>query len=378
MNMMKSLKSLIHEEALRLGFFKVGIASARSLPFLDAYRAWLSSGRHGTMSYMQRQAKKRENPERVLAGVRTILVLAMNYFSDAPPACSPIMGRVSRYALGRDYHGVVLSRLKGLLQFIQRLAPSVNGICYADSGPVMEKVWGAETGLGWMGKHSNLVIRERGSWFFIGVILLDAAMESDAREKDLCGSCTRCMQACPTGAIAEPYVVDARRCISYLTIELRGAIPRSLRSMIGNRVFGCDDCQEVCPWNRFASIASESGFQPRPESVNLPLTELVRMTPREFEMRFEDSPILRATRDGFVRNVAVALGNSRCEEAVSALGKAVYDRSALVRSHAAWALGQIATETAFCALKEAVATERDPEVLSEINLALNTHLRMGA
>ncbi len=374
---MKNLlfKSLIQEEAQRLGFFRLGVASAGRLPDAGHFSAWLEQGFHGSMSYLERQALKRENPDRVLPNLQTILILAMNYYTGDFTSDSPLKGRISRYAWGADYHTIVLSKLKDLLAFIKSREPSIQGRCYVDTGPVMEKVWGAETALGWMGKHTNIITRDRGSWFFIGVILLDAEIENDPKTKDFCGECGRCIQACPTGAIVAPYILDARRCISYLTIELRGPIPRQLRGLIGNRIFGCDDCQEACPWNRFATTTAEKEFEPITPILKLELAELVRIRPQDFKERFKNSPILRATRDGFVRNVAVALGNSRREESVSPLKLALHDESSLVRSHGAWALGQIRTTQALFALKEAESNEGDPETLEEIRRALERHER---
>ena len=331
----------IREEACRLGFFKTGITSARPLPKPERYESWVRQGMHGEMRYLERQLPKRMDPSMVLAGARSLLVLAMNYHTGHVLANQPLKGKISRYAWGDDYHITIKNRLEQLLDFIKKQKPSAKGLCYVDTGPVMEKIWGAETALGWMGKHTNLITRDRGSWFFVGVILLDIDLEPDVPERDYCGKCRRCLQACPTGAIVAPYVLDARLCISYLTIELRGSIPPHLRPLVGNRIYGCDDCQEVCPWNRFAVRTLESAFHPRVENFMPDLLPLVRMTPEEFRSRFRNSPILRATRDGFVRNVVVALGNSGKSAAIPALREALQDSSPVVRSHAQWALEQL-------------------------------------
>ena len=365
-----SLTESIRAEARRLGFFKMGAAAAGPLPWKNHFDAWLAQGMQGEMAYLARQADKRRSPALVLADVRSILVLAMNYHSGIAMSANQLRGRISRYALGEDYHRFMAERLRSLLDFIMRERPGARGIYYADTGPVMEKVWGAHSALGWMGKHSNLISREKGSWLFIGVLLLDLDLAFDAAEKDRCGTCSRCIQACPTGAIVAPYLVDARLCISYLTIELKGAIPRHLRSRIGNRIFGCDDCQEVCPWNRFAVPSPEPAFQPRGDSLVPELVPLAAITKAEFEIRFRNSAVLRAKRDGFVRNVVVALGNSRRPEAVPALTRALGDDSALVRGHAAWALGRIGDAEARAALAQALIAESDREVQEEIKLAL--------
>jgi epoxyqueuosine reductase len=323
------------------------------------------------MRYLERQASKRQDPSLVLANVRSLLVLALNYHTEDMPATTPLKGRISRYAWGEDYHAVVLGRLEALLGFVKGLEPSARGLCYADTGPVMEKAWGAQTALGWMGKHTNLITRGQGSWFFLGIILLDIELECDPKEKDFCGTCSRCIYACPTGAIVAPYVVDARLCISYLTIEHRGPIARRLRPLVGNRIFGCDDCQEVCPWNRFAASSPEKEFNPRKGNFLPDLMPLVHITPEEFRNRFGNSPIRRATRDGFVRNVVLALGNSGRSEAVAALEEALQDRSPLVRAHAAWALGHIGGRRARLVLESSRAKEGAAPVLEEIVAALN-------
>ncbi|MBN1569918.1 MAG: tRNA epoxyqueuosine(34) reductase QueG [Acidobacteria bacterium] len=367
------LSAQIREEALRLGFSGTGIAPAGRLPEEKRFTGWLEQGFHGDMRYLERQAQKRLDPRHVLANARSLIVLAVNYYTGERPVERPMQGRISRYSWGFDYHSIMDGRLKSLLEFIQVMEPSAQGICYSDIGPIMEKVWGARTSLGWMGKHTNLISRSLGSWFFIGVILLDLELDYDTGENDFCGTCRRCIDACPTGAIMAPYVLDARRCISYLTIELRGPIPRPLRSLIGSRIFGCDDCQEACPWNRFAIKASEKRFYAGEEDRMPDLAPLVRITPVEFKRRFRHSPIWRATRDGFVRNVVVALGNSGRIEAVSPLQEALQDPSPLVRSHAAWALGRIAIEVTAPVLDAARSKEEDPAVLEEIQVALGTY-----
>ncbi len=365
-----SLTHRIRAEARRLGFFKTGVAAAGPLPWQQPFDSWLAQGMQGEMGYVARQADKRRNPSLILDDIRSILILAMNYFSSADFQDEPRQGRISRYAWGDDYHRLMTDRLRELLAFIQRGEPKARGLYYADTGPIMEKSWGAQTALGWMGKHSNLISREQGSWFFLGVILLSCELEYDAAENDYCGSCTSCISACPSGAIVAPYVVDARLCISYLTIELKGAIPRHLRPLIGNRIFGCDDCQEVCPWNRFAVATAEQAFWPREGNLAPDLTQWAAITTEEFNARFRNSPVRRAKRDGFVRNVVVALGNSHQPEVIPALTKALGDSSALVRGHAPWALGEIHAHEARAALVSAGKVETDPWVLEEIKCAI--------
>jgi epoxyqueuosine reductase len=361
----------IREEAARLGFFRTGIAPSGPLPRKDYFDRWIQAGMHGEMFYLEAQAARRRDPGLVLQNARSLIVLALNYHCGKALTEDPLKGKISRYAWGEDYHQIVKDRLHRLLDFIVRLVPGTHGLCYVDTGPIMEKAWGAQTALAWLGKHTNLITRELGSWFFIGVVLLDLELEYDSPEPDFCGTCTRCIEACPTRAIVAPYVVDARLCISYLTIELRGAIPGALRPLIGNRVFGCDDCQEVCPWNRFAVNTEEEGFSPRSDNLMPELASLVTLTQEEFSNRFHGSPIRRAKRNGFVRNVVVALGNSRRPEAVPALAIALRDTSPLVRAHAAWALGQIGTGDSRRLLEAALDLEAHAEVVAEITQALS-------
>ncbi len=365
-----SLTARIRREARRLGFFKTGVARASQLPHADRFDQWLSAGMHAEMMYMERQAERRKDPSLVLQGVRSILVLGMNYHFEDGGTNDPLKGEISRYARGDDYHILMSARLAALSRFIADQAPGVGSLWYVDIGPVMEKVWGAHSSLGWMGKHSSLVTREAGSWFFTGVLLLDIELEYDAPAKDYCGTCTRCIEACPTKAIVGPYVVDARLCISYLTIEHRGFIPRSLRPLIGSRIFGCDCCQEVCPWNRFAKPSGESAFVPRHGHCAPDLEALAGLTPRTFAALFKHSPILRAKRDGFVRNVMVALGNSGRPETAETLETRLKDESPLVRGHAAWGLARVAGAAAAKALSEAYWKEADPAAREEIDLSL--------
>ncbi len=335
------LSARIRDKAGRLGFFKTGITAVRTLPDPDHLADWLMRGFHGEMRYMERQAAKRMDPGLVMANARSMIVVAMNYFSGNVPVKDPLKGKISQYALGGDYHTVIRGRLELLLKHIHDIQPSAEGRCYVDTGPIMEKVWGSQTSVGWMGRHTNLVARNCGSWFFIGVILLNIELEYDDPAGDYCGNCSRCLTACPTGAIVAPHVVDAARCISYLTIELRGSIPVHLRPLIGNRIYGCDDCQEACPWNRFAVRTEIPEFQPVKGNIAPDLVPLLRITKDEFARKFAGSPILRATRDGLVRNVAVALGNSGAVEAIPSLQEAMSDSSPLVHEHVEWALNQI-------------------------------------
>jgi len=336
----RRLTANIRNEALKVGFTQAGFAPAGETPYMAYFQNWLKDGLHGEMRFLERQTEKRGNPELVLPGVRSIIVAALKYYSGEDAPASPLAGRISRYALGADYHPAVMGRMERLLRFIKNAVPEANGRCYADAGPVMEKVWGAETSIGWIGKHSGLVSRELGTRFFTGVILLDIPLEYDGRSKSLCGVCRRCLDACPSGGLAAPYRLDARKCLSYLTIEFRGSIPHDLRPFVGNRIFGCDECQNACPWNRFAGKTTVAELTPWKENFAPELLSLAGLSREAFERRFAGSPVLRATRDGFMRNVMIALGNSRSAEAVPALKAALTDESPLVREHAEWGIYQ--------------------------------------
>ncbi len=330
-----SLSGAIKQEARALGFDAVGIArvaehgtlsatcnqpnnalhdSVSALPrrLFDRLSEWLRRGYHGTMAWMERAPNKRADPGLVLPGCRSIISLGINYLTEQRANEHPGYGRIARYAWGRDYHKLFDSRLKQLERLIHGMAPEAKTRAYCDTGPIMEKAWAEQAGLGWIGKHSNLVSAEYGSWLLLGEILTTLDLEPDEPATDLCGSCTLCIQACPTGAITEPYVVDATRCISYLTIELRGddtAIPHELQVGMGNKIFGCDDCLDVCPFNLRSEPTQEGTFQPLGWSLAPDLNELSKLDELTFMTVFQQSPIRRAKLHGLHRNIAIAQRN---------------------------------------------------------------------
>jgi epoxyqueuosine reductase len=357
------MRAQLRQKALELGLQSVAIIAIDEVPSLtQALESWLAEGRHGDMAWMGRNPARRADPKQVLNNVRSIITCTFNYFTPHAQSDDPRRGRISRYAWGDDYHKVLLPKLKTLASFLQQLDPEAESICYVDTGPVMEKHWAARAGLGWQGKHTNLIDPQRGSWLFIGEILTtytfppplgegqgegEAHVNSPSPQPSPqgrgggCGTCTRCIDVCPTRAITAPYQLDARRCISYLTIEHKGSIPLEMRPLLGNHIYGCDLCQEVCPWNRFATPTPEPAFQPRPGILNPELIPLLYMTDEDFRVRFKDSPIKRITRARLLRNVAVALGNSQDPAAIPALRHALSDPEPLVREHAEWALAQL-------------------------------------
>jgi epoxyqueuosine reductase len=368
-----SLTDRIKSYALTLGFDLVGVTPATPPPHGAAYTEWAAQGYAGEMTYLTRHPEKREDPRTLLPGAQSILLVAMNYHSPpsevhAEPAPA---GVVARYARGMDYHEVMKRKLEDLLAFVRTEARKpVQARIYVDTGPVLERDFAVRAGLGWYGKHTNLIHKRLGSWLLLGEILTDLELAYDRPATDHCGTCTRCIEACPTEAILAPYVLDARRCIAYLTIELKGSIPEARRAWIGNRIFGCDDCQEVCPWNRRAPVTGEAAFYPRPLTDSPSLIALLQLTPDAFRHHFKGSPIKRAKRRGLLRNVAVALGNSGDPGAVPALTDALADEEPLVRGHAAWALGRLGGTQARQALEQAKRREEEPDVIQEIDRAL--------
>ena len=367
-----SLTQEIKAKALEIGFSKVGISAAERLDERNGLQSWLAAGQAGEMEWMNRYPDKRVDPARVLPKVQSVIALATNYYTPLSHSENSHYGKISRYAWGRDYHQVMNNRLKQLWEWIRECNPSVEGLYYSDTGPLMDKAWAHKSGLGWIGKHSNVITRDRGSWVFLGEILISLKLDYDIEARNYCGNCKRCIDCCPTKAIVAPYVVDARLCISYLTIELRGPIPRELRSMIGSRIFGCDDCQDVCPWNRFATPSTEKDFYPDPGNHVPVLRDLMEMTESEFKERCRHSPVKRARYAGFLRNVAVALGNSHDPLACDVLEKSLTHNVPLVRSHAAWALAEIGNPDSLPALIRAASTEPETWVLDEFQEAINS------
>ena len=331
----EELRALAREE----GFALCGFARAGRAPHAEALEAWLQDGRQASMEWMQRTAEERGNPERVLPGVRTVVVLATNYFhDDLPSTMQP--GRIARYAWSNDYHEVIRPRLERLAESMAEAGGTQR--CFVDSGPVLERDWAAACGVSWPGKSTMGIHPELGTWFFLSVILTTLEFAPDAPLPDRCGRCTRCIDACPTQAITAPYQLDARRCISFLTIENKGPIPEEFREAMGDRIFGCDDCLDACPWNRFAQASHDAALQPREDILTKPLREFLALDDGAFKALFRGSPILRAKRRGFLRNVCVALGNTGTRDDLPALQTAAADVEPLVREHAVWAIDRIA------------------------------------
>ena len=370
----QKLTAQIKRKARGMGFSPVGVAPAGPPDHWGFYLDWLAKGYAGQMAYLGRNLDRRSHPEQVLPGARTVLCVGMNYDQEkgAPPDGGRTRGRISRYARGDDYHDLMTARLKRLLEWIQTLEPGVKGRVYVDTGPVLERDFAARAGIGWFGKHTNLIHKRRGSWFFLGEILLTAPLVYDRPVADHCGTCTLCMDACPTDAIPQPYVLDSNRCISYLTIELKGAIPRLFREKMDDWIYGCDICQEVCPWNlKQSRPTAEPALKARAGLDAPELTALLAMDQTDFSRRFRGSPIKRAKRRGLLRNAAVALGNRGTADDIPALTAALSDAEPLVRGHAAWALGRIGGPAARRALSEARGSETDAAVRDEIGQAVD-------
>lgn len=365
-----SLESRLKAAAIELGFAAAGLFQVHESPAGAHTADWIARGQHGSMQWIERHVPAKGDPRAYWPQARSGIVVAMPYFHPTPAATDPLLGRISRYAWGRDYHKVVRKRLDQLLLRVQALIPGATGKVCVDTSPLAEKDLAQRAGLGWIGKHGNLIRRGLGSWFFLGVILLDVDLTPDAPASAHCGTCTRCIEACPTAAIVAPGQVDANRCISYLTIEHRDAIPEPLRAPMGNLVYGCDICQDVCPHNRFASPTPEADFAPRHGLDSPSLVELLQQDEAAFLQRFAGSPIMRTKRRGLARNVAIALGNAADPQTVPALSQALQDPDPEVRRHAAWALAQIANDDARRALSVGLSAETDDSVQADLRALL--------
>ncbi|MBI4445862.1 MAG: tRNA epoxyqueuosine(34) reductase QueG [Acidobacteria bacterium] len=362
----EELTRQVKDKAGELGFSAVAVTPAVCGPE-ELFLQWLARGYHGEMAYMARNPAKRVDPRQILPGARSIVSAALNYHHPySLPYRTPTRGAISRYASGEDYHGVLEQKLSLLLSWVKQIRPGSNGRCSVDSGTVLDKYWAQRAGIGWLGKHTNVIRKGLGSWFFIGELILDCEMVYDVPAADHCGSCRRCIDACPTGAIVEPYVLDSRRCISYLTIELRGDIPEHLREPMGNLILGCDICQDVCPWNRKAPVSPMEEFAPLRENRAPELQELARLNPEQFRARFRNSAIRRAKWSGLLRNVAVALGNSKDPQVLPELRQLLKCEEPVVRRHAAWGLYQLGGEEAYQAIQQRIAVETDLETLKTL------------
>jgi len=344
------LRHDLEREARALGFTAFGIAPADAAPESGArLRQWLESGAHGDMIWMEETAERRASPRGLWPEVRSVVALGMSYAPETDPlalADVPDIGRISVYAQGADYHDLIKKALKALARWLVAQAGCELKV-FVDTAPVMEKPLAAAAGLGWQGKHTNLVSRSDGNWLFLGAIYTTLELEPDAPHKDHCGSCTACQDACPTGAFPAPFQLDARRCISYLTIEHKGPIPHALRPAMGNRIYGCDDCLAVCPWNRFASAARRNrAFIPRAELVAPPLADLLALDDAGFRQVFAGSPIKRIGRNRMVRNAAIAAGNSGLVALKPALERLVHDPDPVVAEAARWALDRLSRPAA--------------------------------
>jgi epoxyqueuosine reductase len=365
----ETIKQTILGYAKAEGFDAARFTTPDAIPEAPArLKEWLELGYHGTMGWMAERVEQRASPRALWPDIGSVLMLGINYGPDTDPLetlAQKDRGTISVYARNRDYHDVIKGALKRLGQQIARLTGSTLKV-FVDTAPVMERALAEAAGLGWQGKHTVLVSREFGSWMFLGAIYLKIPLPPDPPEIDHCGTCRRCLDACPTDAFPKPYMLDARRCISYLTIEHKGPIPVEFRVAMGNRIYGCDDCLAVCPWNKFASVASEAKFHARDVLKALTLQELVRLDEAGFRTIFSGSPIKRIGRDRFIRNVLIAIGNSGLDHLEDDAKCLLDDASPLVRGAAIWALSQLSSVQSFAALrKEKRTIENDADVREE-------------
>lgn len=366
------LADWLREQARDLGFHLFGVAPAVTPQGFHHLVQWIDSGYHAQMDYIPDRLAAYQHPSGVMQGVCSLVMLGFPYRTVEPPPDQPLHGRVARYAWGAaDYHDLIHARFKQLKRNLHQRAPQVTARGVVDSAPLLEREFATLAGLGWSGKNSLILNKHQGSYFFLACLLLDIDLPADApHASDHCGTCTRCLDACPTDAFVAPGVLDSRRCISYLTIEHRDPIPAELRGQMGDWLFGCDVCQDVCPWNRRGSQATDNALHPLPQSQPMDLLALFDLDEESFRQRFRKTPLWRTRRRGILRNAAIVLGNQQDPRAVAALCKGLHDDEALVRGAAAWALGQIAGPAAQRALTDSLPSEPDSIVQTEIESAI--------
>jgi epoxyqueuosine reductase len=350
-----------------LGFDGFGVTRPQLGPAGERFGQWLDAGYDGEMSYLKRGEEKRKNPDLVLEGVKSILCFRTNYYTmekDMSYVGHRDTADISVYALNKDYHDTITPRLRLMEKKIQEEFEGCRTRIYVDTGPILEKPLAQQAGLGWIGKHTNLLTQGVGSWYFLSEILTDIALPSSQSAEDHCGTCRSCIDICPTDAIIAPYVLDSKRCISYLTIELKGVIPVEFRKAIGNRIYGCDDCQIVCPWNSYAVNTYDPDFQQKQDTLKL--IDLIQISQEVFSRRFKGSPIKRIKRRGLLRNVAVALGNSGNTQAIPILLKVLDDEEPLIRAHVVWALGELSGPDILPVIRGKLNNEKERIVLEEL------------
>jgi epoxyqueuosine reductase len=371
------LSTNLKQRAAELGFQLCGICPAVAPPGATKLDEWFAAGFAGQMHYLADRREAYDHPRHVLDGARSVVMLAMHYRTEEPAHVAPGEGRVSRYAWGTaDYHDVIRDRLHQLADYLRELSPDARTRGVVDTAPLLEREFAQLAGLGWVGKNTLLLSKHAGSYFFLAALLTDQSLQYDEPfAADHCGTCTACLDACPTDAFPQPYVLDASRCISYLTIELQDSIPAELRAGVGDWLFGCDVCQDVCPWNHDAPRSEEPSFEPLAEMNPVDLAQLFTLTEDDFRSRFRRTPLWRAHRRGLLRNAAIVLGNQRHEPALPALATGLSDEEPLVRGACAWALGELDSSGVDSLLQQALTTEKDLIASTEIAAALGRSLQ---
>ena len=368
---MRDLKTQIKDKALELGFSLFGVSPADPLEGAAFYARWVAMGYAGEMDYLKRNIEKRGDLTKIVPGARSVICLGMEYLQPSPKSFSTTEGRFASYARGDDYHKLIKTRLFELWDFMKSKVSDVSGRVYVDTAPLLERELAERAGVGWRGKNTLLINKHRGSYFFLSEIVSTLEVSPDEPATDHCGNCTKCLDACPTDAFPDPYVLDASRCISYLTIEHKTSIPEELRPKMGNWVYGCDVCQDICPWNKRAKVSKEPAYNSRDGFDTPPLIEWMQLDKESFNQKFRGNPAKRPKRRGLLRNIAIALGNSGDQLGIPALIVALTDEEVLIRSHAAWGLGQLKGTSAYEALLKQREQEKDKSVLEEIDAALS-------